>query len=297
MNLPQHVEINEVGPRDGLQNEKKMIPTEIKLKLIHALNKTGIKRMEATSFVSPKHVPQMADADAVFRNIDKQEGMQYMALIPNKKGYELARNAGATSLALVVGASEAFNLKNVRMSVEDSLVQLGNVVEEAKNSNMFVRFHISTAFWCPYQGKVSETDTLNIVKKLEAMGVDEIVLCDTIGRANPKQVYQLFSQVLDLAPKAKVTAHLHDTFGFAQANSLAALHAGIASFDTSIGGLGGCPFAPGATGNAATEDFVYMLHEMGINTGVEYKELIECVNIVKKYVVLTGRLHKLIIPK
>jgi hydroxymethylglutaryl-CoA lyase len=280
MNLPQHVEIIEVGPRDGLQNEKKIIPTEIKLKLIHALSKTGIKRMEATSFVSPKHVPQMADADTVFRKIDKQKDIQYLALIPNQKGYELARDAGADSLALVVGASQAFNMKNVRMSVEESLAQLGAVVEQAKGSNLFIRFHISTAFWCPYQGKVSETDTLNIVKRLENMGVDEIVLCDTIGRANPKQVYQLFGQVLDLGPKAKVTAHFHDTFGFAQANALAALHAGISSFDTSIGGLGGCPFAPGSTGNAATEDFVYMLHEMGINTGIEYKELIECVNMV-----------------
>ncbi|MEX1030188.1 MAG: hydroxymethylglutaryl-CoA lyase [Paenibacillaceae bacterium] len=299
MNLPHQVEIIEVGPRDGLQNEKKFIPTELKIKLIHALNKTGIKRMEATSFVSPKHVPQMADADIVYKSIDKLDGLQYMALIPNKKGYELAKNVGVTSFSLVVGASETFNMKNVRMSVEDSLVQLGAVVEEAKQSKEFVRFHISTAFWCPYQGKVNEADTLNIVKRLESMGVDEIVLCDTIGRANPKQVYTLFSKVLDLDRQAKITAHFHDTYGFSQANSLAALYAGISSFDTSIGGLGGCPFAPGAAGNGSTEDFVYMLHEMGIETGVEYRELIECVNIIKKCVdrKLTGRLHTLIIPK
>jgi hydroxymethylglutaryl-CoA lyase len=296
MNLPERVEIIEVGPRDGLQNEKKMIPTETKLKLIHALSKTGIKRMEATSFVSPKHVPQMADADTVFRSMDKHKDVQYMALIPNKKGYELARAAGATSLALLVSASQAFNLKNIRMSIEDSLKQSDAIVEEAKGSNLFIRFHISTSFWCPYQGKVDETDTLNLVRRLEEMCVDEIVLCDTIGRANPKQVYRLFGQVLDLGPKAKITAHFHDTFGFAAANSVTALHAGVASFDTSIGGLGGCPFAPGATGNAATEDFVYMLHEMGINTGVEYKDLIESVNIVKKFVEPRGRLHKLIIP-
>jgi hydroxymethylglutaryl-CoA lyase len=299
MNLPKFVEIIEVGPRDGIQNEKKFIPTDKKIELINELSKTGIKRMEATSFVSPKHVPQMSDADIVYSSINKLNNLQYMVLIPNKKGFDLALNAGANSFALVVAASQAFNKKNVRMSIEESLVQLRSVVEEAKILNKYIRFHISTAFWCPYQGRVTEIETLNIVKELVQLAVDEIVLCDTIGRANPMQVYALFSKVYDLGPKAKITAHFHDTYGFSQANSIAALQAGVSSFDTSIGGLGGCPFAPGAAGNGSTEDFIYMLHEMGIQTGVEYKKLMECVSIVKKLTdrKLTGHLHSLVIPK
>ncbi len=295
MNLPERVEIVEVGPRDGIQNEKNFIPTETKIELIRALSETGIKRMEATSFVSPKHVPQMADADTVFRNMEKREDVQYMALIPNKKGFELAASAGASSFALVVAASETFNMKNVRMSIEESLVQLGSVVEEAKAANGFVRFHISTAFWCPFAGEVPETEALNLVKQLERWGVDEIVLCDTIGRANPKQVYRLFGKVFDLGPKAKITAHFHDTYGFSQANSMAALQAGVSSFDASIGGLGGCPFAPGAAGNGSTEDFVFMLHEMGIETGIDYGKLVECVSIVQSVTDrnLTGHLHSI----
>lgn len=294
MNLPKHVEIIESGPRDGLQNEKKWIPTELKLKLIHALNETGIKRMEASSFVSPKHVPQMADAETVFRNMEKKEDIQYMALIPNQRGYALAKNAGVTSYALFVAASETFNQRNVRMSINESLQQLVPVVEEAKSMNRFIRFHISTAFHCPFDGVVSEGTVLNTVKSLEALKVDEIVLCDTIGRANPNQVYRLFSKTLDLGPKAKITAHFHDTYGLSKVNSLAALEAGISSFDTSIGGLGGCPFAPGAAGNDSTEDLVFMLHEMGIETGINFEKLMKCVDIIKEMTdrELTGHVHK-----
>lgn len=295
MNLPKRVEIIESGPRDGIQNEKIFIPTDSKLQLIHALSETGIKRMEATSFVSPKHVPQMADGSEVFRNINKREDVQYMTLIPNKRGFDLAKDVGATSLALFVAASETFNKKNVRMSIEESLFQLSSVVEEAKNENMFIRFHISTAFYCPYEGPVQEGTTLGLVHALEKLNVDEIVLCDTIGRANPKQVYHLFGKTLDLSPTAKIAAHFHDTYGLSKANSLAALQAGITSFDTSIGGLGGCPFAPGAAGNDATEDFVFMLHEMGIETGIDFDKLMHCVTLIKKMTnrTLTGHLHKI----
>ncbi|SFE92571.1 hydroxymethylglutaryl-CoA lyase [Bacillus sp. OV194] len=294
MNLPNRVEIMESGPRDGIQNEKTFIPTEQKLQLIHALGETGIKRMEATSFVSPKHVPQMADADVVYRNIDQKPDLQYLVLIPNKRGFELAREAGAKNLALVAGVSETFNMKNVRMSVEESLHQLSLVVEEAKSEDMFVRFSIATSFHCPYEGIVAEETTLNMVKTLETLEVDEIVLCDTIGRANPHQVYQLFSKTLDLGTKAKVTAHFHDTYGFSKANSLAALQAGITSFDTAIGGLGGCPFAPGAAGNDSTEDFVFMLNEMGIETGIDFEKLMDCVSLVKEMTErrLTGHLQQ-----
>lgn len=282
MNLPEYVEIVEVGPRDGIQNERGLIPTQWKLELIAALNETGIRRMEAASFVSPKFVPQMADADEVFRNMDKRGHMQYMALIPNRRGYELARSAGVASVALVIAASDAFNRKNVRMSRQDSLVQAGQMTGQAKAFGHYVRCHISTAFWCPYQGKVEAEQVIRLVRSLLQLEVDEIVLCDTIGRANPAQVYALFGHVLDLASRTKVTAHFHDTYGMAQANAVAALHAGVRSFDASIGGLGGCPFAPGAAGNCATEDLVFMLHEMGIRTDVCWDKLLPCVEIIRK---------------
>lgn len=295
INLPKSVDILESGPRDGIQNEKTFIPTAKKLELINALSETGLKRIEATSFVSPKHVPQMADATEVYQNMMKKNDIQYLALIPNLRGFELAKKAGVREIALVAGASETFNKNNVRMSVEESLRQLSIVNETAKEDGMFVRFSIATSFYCPYEGFVSQETVLAMVKELEEMKVNEIVLCDTIGRANPKQVYELFSRVLDQGPTAKITAHLHDTYGLSKANSLAALHAGVSSFDTAIGGLGGCPFAPGAAGNDSTEDFVFMLHEMGIQTGVHFEKLMDCVKLVKSMTKrsLTGHLQQI----
>lgn len=295
INLPKSVDILESGPRDGIQNEKTFIPTAKKLELINALSETGLKRIEATSFVSPKHVPQMADATEVYQNMMKKNDIQYLALIPNLRGFELAKKAGVREIALVAGASETFNKNNVRMSVEESLRQLSIVNETAKEDGMFVRFSIATSFFCPYEGLVSQETVLAMVKELEEMKVNEIVLCDTIGRANPKQVYELFSRVLDQGPTAKITAHLHDTYGLSKANSLAALHAGVSSFDTAIGGLGGCPFAPGAAGNDSTEDFVFMLHEMGIQTGVHFEKLMDCVKLVKSMTKrsLTGHLQQI----
>ncbi|SDN04999.1 hydroxymethylglutaryl-CoA lyase [Fictibacillus solisalsi] len=295
INLPKSVDILESGPRDGIQNETTFIPTAKKLELINALSETGLKRIEATSFVSPKHVPQMADATEVYQNMMKKNDIQYLALIPNLRGFELAKKAGVREIALVAGASETFNKNNVRMSVEESLRQLSIVNETAKEEGMFVRFSIATSFFCPYEGLVSQETVLAMVKELEEMKVNEIVLCDTIGRANPKQVYELFSRVLDQGPTAKITAHLHDTYGLSKANSLAALHAGVSSFDTAIGGLGGCPFAPGAAGNDSTEDFVFMLHEMGIQTGVHFEKLMDCVKLVKSMTKrsLTGHLQQI----
>ncbi|MFJ8066613.1 hydroxymethylglutaryl-CoA lyase [Psychrobacillus sp. NPDC096426] len=295
MNTPKFVEIIEVGPRDGIQNEKVMIPTESKIELVNLLSTTGIKRMEVTSFVSPKHVPQMADSEEVFNNIQKDNGVQQMALIPNLRGYQIAEEIGVNDIALFVAASETFNNKNVRMSIAESISQLSNVVERAKEQEKFIRFDISTAFYCPFEGYVPMENVLRVVDLLESFSVDEIVLCDTVGRANPKQVFELFSTVLDKSPKAKITAHFHDTYGLSKANALAALQAGIASFDTSIGGLGGCPFAPGAAGNDSTEDFVFMLHEMGIETGIDLSKLMECVELIKSFTDrdLTGHLHKI----
>jgi hydroxymethylglutaryl-CoA lyase len=294
MNLPNKVEIIEVGPRDGLQNEANFIPTEQKIALIHALNKTGIKRMEATSFVHPVYVPQMKDAKEVLEGIEQDADIQYMALIPNEKGYERAVENSVRALSLVVGASDSFNIKNVKMTKKDSMEKLEGVILKAKEQGIFIRYNIATAFWCPYEGKVDPSTVLEMVDRIDELGADEIVFCDTIGKANPKQVSDLFQQVLDRQPNAMITAHFHDTYGLAQANVLAALEEGITRFDTSIGGLGGCPFAPGAAGNVATEDVVFMLHEMGIETGVDLQSLQSCVDLIKPYTIrdLTGHFHK-----
>lgn len=293
MNLPEKVEIIEVGPRDGIQNESSFIPTENKINLINALNKTGVKRMEATSFVHPKYVPQMKDAKEVLEGIERNPSVQYMALIPNETGYDRAIESGIDALSLVVGASDSFNLKNVKMTREQSIQSFETVIKKAKEQDIFIRYNIATSFWCPFEGKVDSGLVLDIVEKAEKLGVDEIVLCDTIGRANPAQVFDLFEKAISLKTKAMITAHFHDTYGMALANVTAALQTGVTRFDASIGGLGGCPFAPGAAGNAATEDIVFMLHEMGIETGIDLKQLLACVEMVKPLTNrnLTGHLY------
>lgn len=294
MKLPEKVEIIEVGPRDGIQNESNFIPTDKKIELINTLNKTGIKRMEATSFVHPKYVPQMKDAKEVLEEMERDASIQYMALIPNEKGYDRAVESGINALSLVVGASDSFNLKNVKMTREQSIESFETVIKKAKDQDIFIRYNIATSFWCPFEGKVDSRLVLDIVEKAGQLGVDEIVLCDTIGRANPIQVFDLFEKALSLETRAAVTAHFHDTYGMALANVTAALEAGVTRFDASIGGLGGCPFAPGAAGNAATEDIVFMLHEMGIETGIDVNQLLKCVELVKPLTNrhLTGHLHK-----
>lgn len=295
MNLPEKVEIIEVGPRDGIQNESNFIPTEKKIQLINALNKTGIKRMEATSFVHPKYVPQMKDAKEVLDGIERMPSIQYMALIPNEKGYDRAVESGINALSLVVGASDSFNLKNVKMTRKQSMESFATVIEKARANDIFIRYNIATSFWCPFDGEVDSKLVLDMVERIDRLGVDEIVLCDTIGRANPKQVFQLFEEANSLKTKAMITAHFHDTYGMAMSNVMAALQAGVSRFDASIGGLGGCPFAPGAAGNAATEDIVFMMHEMGIETGIDLQQLLACVELVKPFTNrdLTGHFHKI----
>jgi hydroxymethylglutaryl-CoA lyase len=294
MNLPGKVEIIEVGPRDGIQNESDFIPTENKIELINALSKTGIKRMEAASFVHPTYVPQMKDAKEVLNGIEKSPTVQYMALIPNEKGYDLAIESGVDALSLVVGASDSFNLKNVKMTREQSIKSLGAVIEKAKANDIFIRYSIATAFWCPFEGKVDSNLVLKMVEEAEKFGADEIVLADTIGRANPNQVFDLFQAAVSLKTRSVLTAHFHDTYGMALANVMAALEAGVTRFDASVGGLGGCPFAPGAAGNAATEDIVFMMQEMGIETGIDFGQLLGCVELLKPFTNrdLTGHLHK-----
>ncbi|HWL13150.1 MAG TPA: hydroxymethylglutaryl-CoA lyase [Ureibacillus sp.] len=294
MQLPKKAEIIEVGPRDGLQNEANFISTEKKIELINALSNTGIKRMEATSFVHPVYVPQMKDASEVLAGIQRNPSIQYMALIPNEKGFERATQNNVDALSLVVGASDSFNLKNVKMTRDESIKKFESVVAKSNEQDIFLRYNIATAFWCPFEGKVDSALVLDMVREIDQSGVDEIVICDTIGKANPAQVYDLLSRIRELSPNALITAHFHDTYGLAQANIIAALQSGVTRFDASIGGLGGCPFAPGAAGNVATEDVVFMLHEMGIETGIDLPSLLSCVEIVKPITNrnLTGHLHK-----
>lgn len=280
--LPNNVTIIEVGPRDGLQNDKNEVLTENKLAFIHALQKSGIQEMEITSFVSPKWVPQMADSAEIVKNVFKK-GRQ-IVLTPNAKGIERALEAGATSLAVFVGVSNTFNLKNINKTTEQSMKELKPLITKLKEQEIFVRACISTAFYCPYEGKIAIEDTVSICKEFANWGVDELSVADTIGMANPHESYVLFSKIMQEVPNILLTAHFHDTRKMGLANVYASMQAGITRFDTSAGGLGGCPFAPGATGNVATEDVVNMMHTMGIKTGINLDQLCESVSIIAPHV-------------
>ncbi|QQZ10940.1 hydroxymethylglutaryl-CoA lyase [Heyndrickxia vini] len=278
LSLPKKISIIEVGPRDGLQNEKNFVPTETKLMFINKLTSAGIKEMELTSFVSPKWVPQMKDASEIvashpniFRNI---------VLAPNRKGIDRALELGCHSIAVFVGVSNSFNKKNINKSTMESLEELKPIIAELKKKDIFVRACISTAFYCPFDGKISESDTLHLCEEFVAAGVDELSVADTIGMATPSESFSLFSSLKERLPNVLLTAHFHDTRKMALANIFAALQAGIDRFDTSAGGLGGCPFAPGANGNVATEDVVYMLERMGIDTGINLDKLVEAIDTI-----------------
>lgn len=280
--LCDKVEIVEVGPRDGLQNEKKIVDTEEKVKLIKALAEAGLSQIEATSFVHPKWVPQLADASELFKRISSIEGVVFSVLIPNERGFERALDAGVKEICLFLSASASHNKKNVNMSPQESLAGFKNIIREGKNKGIRVKTIIATAFACPFEGEVSLKSVLEISDKLAVFGVDEIVLADTIGHAHPKQVYSLFKNTkksLGNSKHIKISAHFHDTRGMGLANVLAAMQAGIMKYDASIAGLGGCPYAPGASGNIATEDLVNMFHSMGIDTGVDLQKLLVAAGI------------------
>ena len=280
--LPNKVTIIEVGPRDGLQNEKNEVPTEIKLAFIEKLQFAGIEEMEVTSFVSPKWVPQMKDANEIVKSI-KKTGRQ-LVLTPNNKGVELAKQSGAQSFAVFVGVSNSFNKNNINKTTKESMNELRPIVGKLLQEGHFVRACISTAFYCPYEGKIDISDTLLLCKEFVSWGVNELSVADTIGMANPKESYELFDSLKKEFPSTLITAHFHDTRKMGIANILASLQAGIDRFDTSAGGLGGCPFAPGATGNVATEDVVNMLHQMGIGTNINLDSLLEAIKVVEPYV-------------
>jgi len=267
------VRIVDVGPRDGLQNEARSVPTAVKIELISRLAEAGLPAVEATAFVSPKWVPQMADHAEVMAGIRKKPGVAYPVLVPNMKGFEAARAAGAMEIAVFGAASETFSRKNINCSIAESLERFAPVVKAARASRMRVRGYISCALGCPYEGEVKPRAVAALAEKLYAMGCYEISLGDTIGVGTPGKTRAMIEAVAKKVPTAKLAGHYHDTYGQALANIYASLEAGVKTFDSSVAGLGGCPYAKGATGNVATEDVVYMMNGLGIATGVDLEKL------------------------
>ncbi|QQP96697.1 hydroxymethylglutaryl-CoA lyase [Lysobacter enzymogenes] len=270
---PASVRIVEVGPRDGLQNEKAQIATADKIALIDRLSATGLRSIEATSFVSPKWVPQLADAADVFAGIHRKPGVHYPVLVPNEQGYERARAVGVEEIAVFTAASEAFNRTNINASIDESLARFAPVMARAKADGVAVRGYVSTVLGCPYQGEVPLNDVVRVARALHEMGCYEISLGDTIGVGTPGKARAMFKAVAAEVPVAALAVHFHDTYGQALSNILACLEEGVAVVDSAVSGAGGCPYAKGASGNVASEDVVYMLHGLGIRTGVDLDAL------------------------
>ncbi len=273
MALPASVRIVEVGPRDGLQNEKAIVPTAAKIELIDRLSATGLRTIEATSFVSPKWVPQLADAAEVYAGIRRRPGVRYPVLVPNEQGYERARAAGADEVAVFTAASEAFNKANINATIDESLARFAPVLARAKADGVPVRGYVSTVLGCPYQGEVPVADVVRVARALHAMGCYEVSLGDTIGVGTPGRARAMLRAVAGAVPMPALAVHFHDTYGQALANILACLEEGVAVVDAAVSGTGGCPYAKGATGNVASEDVAYMLEGMGIGTGIDLAAL------------------------
>jgi len=265
--------IQEVSVRDGFQIEPKFVPTEQKVELINGLSRTGLVKIEVTSFTSPKAIPALADAEAVMSRIDRVPGVEYAALVPNLRGAERALGCAVDELNLVMSASETHNLANLRMTPAQSLAQFADVVRVVAG-RAHINASLSTAFGCPFEGDVSGAAVIALVGRFVDLGIDRVTLCDTTGMANPAQVERLCGEVRTRWPALTLTAHFHDTRAMGLANALAALEAGVDRFDASLGGLGGCPFAPGASGNVCTEDLVHMFQAMGYDTGVDLEALL-----------------------
>lgn len=281
MQWPEAVTIKEVGPRDGLQNEKEVVSTEHKIAWINQLSQTGLNYIEITSFVNPKWIPALADAFEVATKIERREGVTYAALVPNERGLERALEANIDEVSVFMSASETHNKKNINKTIDETFPVLQAVVEGAFAANKTVRGYVSTAFGCPYEGHVDVNSVMRVSEKLFEMGILELSIGDTIGVANPKQVQDVLSSLLKHFPADRLAMHFHDTRGTAMANILASLNMGIATFDSSVGGLGGCPYAPGASGNLATDDLLYMLEGMGIQTGVDQDKLMEAARFIQ----------------
>lgn len=281
-NLPKKVKIVEVGPRDGLQNEKEFVPIETKVELINQLSNAGFPNIEAASFVSPKWIPQMAGSAEVMATIARKSGIIYSALTPNMKGYEDALAAKTDEIVIFSAASEVFAQKNINCSIAESVERFIPVVNAAKRDHIRVRGSISCSFGCPYQGLVEPRQVAEVVKRMMDLGCDEIDIADTIGVGTPGQVAAVFEEILAFAPKELFSGHFHDTYGQSLANIYAAMEMGISIFHSSIAGLGGCPYAKGATGNVATEDVLYMLKGLGIETGIDFDAAINAGEYITK---------------
>jgi hydroxymethylglutaryl-CoA lyase len=293
------VSIYEVSPRDGLQNEAVMVPREGKRRLVEALVSAGLRRVEITSFVSPKWVPQLSDAEELTRELiaahpPLQSEVRFSALCPNAKGLERALAVGLPEIAVFLSASETHNRKNVNKSVADTLAVFSEIVPPARQAGLQVRAYLSTVWGCPYEGDVDPRAVLGIARKLVDLGCYQISLSDTIGIGNPKQTRDIVKLALAEMPVEQIALHMHDTRGTALANILAALDLGVRDFDASVGGVGGCPYAPGAAGNVATEDLVFMFHGMGVATGVDLDKLIEAGNVAEQVIghPLPGKVHR-----
>ncbi len=273
LRLPRAVRIVEVGPRDGLQNEPEIVPLDAKVTFIEHLAGAGLPIIEVGSFVRPDRVPQMADTGEVLRRLRPQDAVTYVVLVPNRRGLERAVASGIRTIAVFTAASEAFAQANIGMSIDESLARFREVIGDASRQNITVRGYVSTAWWCPYSGRVDPTIVERLAMSLLEMGCGEVVVADTIGAATPAEVADLLDMLLRRIPVGQIGVHFHDTRGTALANVLASMTLGITTIDASAGGLGGCPFAPGALGNLATEDLLYMLHGMGIETGVDVERV------------------------
>lgn len=279
---PRRIRITDVGPRDGLQNEKQPVSTRNKIAFINALSRSGVAEIEVSSFVSRKWIPQLGDASEVFAAIERLPGVVYSALVPNMKGMEAALACGVRKIAVFTAASETFNQRNTNAGIAESIARFEPVVQTARAASVQVRAYISCAVACPYEGPVAPAAVAQVAQRLLDLGVDELDLGDTIGVATPTDIDALYDAIESLVPASNTTLHLHDTRGTALACLLRAIERGVMSFDTSTGGLGGCPYAPGAAGNAATEDVVYCLNRMGFETGVRLDQLIEAGLIIER---------------
>lgn len=280
---PEKVIVNDVGPRDGLQNDAMAVTPANRVKLIQALLDAGVQSVEAASFVSPKAVPKMAGADEVFHSLDLDKA-DFSALIPNMRGYELAKTAGARSVGVVLSATETMNQKNINMSLEKATSVCQEILSKAKDDGIQPRAYVAVAVECPYEGLVEEKQIEQLTSLMFDAGAKEVIIADTIGAANPAQVKSLFTRLVSVFGADRLSAHFHDTRAMALANAWVALECGIRKLDASIAGLGGCPFAPGAAGNLATEDLVFMLHQAGYATGIDLEKLLLVVDLVQQLV-------------
>ncbi len=283
MGLPSKVKVVEVGPRDGLQNEKETIPAEVKIALVNRLSAAGFANIEAASFVSPKWVPQMATSTEVMQQVVRRPGTMYSALVPNMKGFEAALAARADEVVIFGAASEAFSQKNINCSIAESIERFRDVAQAAKANGLRLRGSISCALGCPYQGEVAPDAVADVAQRLRDLGCDEIDIADTIGVGTAGKVKQVFERVARDFPLERLAGHFHDTYGQALVNIYAALEVGVSIFHSSVAGLGGCPYAKGATGNVSTEDVLYLLHGLGLDTGVDLDAVVDAGQFISQH--------------